>query len=75
MVVVLFPLATIRDFTRLSYFSALGVALVLLCFGFVIVEASVFLGKGNPVAQSVSYGFVASWEFFLVFPTIIFSYM
>ncbi len=73
-IAILFPLSLIRNFTNLSYFSALGVGLVLFCFGFVIVEAIVFLSAGG-IGVSIDYGFQFSIEFFLVFPTIIFSYM
>lgn len=59
-IVILFPLATIRNFTRLSYFSALGVALVLFCFGFVIVEAIVFLANGNVAVAPVDLG-IPGW--------------
>jgi amino acid permease len=72
--VVIFPLSMLPSFERLSYFSGIGVLLVCYSFGFVIVEACVFLAY-NPPAATVEHGFNASLSFFLAFPTLVYSFM
>ena len=70
----LFPLSLLPSFERLSYFSGFGVVLVLYAFGFIVVEGAVFLSSNAP-SVTVDWGFSVSLQFFLAFPTIIFSYM
>ena len=71
---VIFPLSMLPSFERLSYFSVVGVLLVCYSFGFVIVEACVFLSFNAP-ATTVNHGFEVSLSFFLAFPTLVYAFM